>query len=264
MKTHNLLVLVTCLFTSLYYTTVAQLPDRGCGLTVTATPTNATAPQAHDGSVTTSVTNGTAPYTYQWYNSAETTAGRTNLGTGYYCVTVTDADNCTASACARVSAPGCAGVGVAISYTSGAPNQNSASATPVSGTSPYTYAWSTGSTDSAITNLPAGIYCITLTDAIGCSATGCAGEQVMGVNNTDITTIASLYPNPAQHAFTIELAPQQTAVLTLATIQGNVVLTQVLNKSVNTIPVATLPNGVYLVNVLSNWQWKTQRLVVQH
>lgn len=39
------------------------------------------------------------------------------------------------------------------------------------GTKPYTYLWSTGSTNDEINNLPAGIYTVTITDANGCSVT---------------------------------------------------------------------------------------------
>jgi hypothetical protein len=51
-------------------------------------------------------------------------------------------------------------------------NNGTATATPTSGTPPYTYLWNTGATTSTITNRPAGTYTVTVIDANGCSGTG--------------------------------------------------------------------------------------------
>ncbi|NDB81050.1 hypothetical protein EB155_14415, partial [archaeon] len=49
-----------------------------------------------DGTATVSPTGGTAPYTYAWSNG-QNTATATGLSAGTYTVTVTDANNCTAT-----------------------------------------------------------------------------------------------------------------------------------------------------------------------
>ncbi|MBK6990183.1 MAG: SprB repeat-containing protein [Bacteroidetes bacterium] len=65
-------------------------------LLASATSTNASCPTCTDGTVSiSSVTGGTAPYTY---------TDLTDLGSGTYCITVTDANGCTAQACATVGA----------------------------------------------------------------------------------------------------------------------------------------------------------------
>ncbi len=56
----------------------------------------------------------------------------------------------------------------------GAMNSGVATATPGSGTPPYTYLWSTNATTSTISNLPANSYQLTVTDANGCTETGSA------------------------------------------------------------------------------------------
>ncbi|MCP4129239.1 MAG: hypothetical protein GY753_19600, partial [Gammaproteobacteria bacterium] len=48
-------------------------------------------------------------------------------------------------------------------------NQASASVSASGGTAPYTYLWSTGATTMSISNLTAGSYSVTVTDAKGCA-----------------------------------------------------------------------------------------------
>jgi len=55
-----------------------------------------------------------------------------------------------------------------IEYLNG---KGSIAITPTGGTSPYTYSWSSGETTSSITNINAGLYSVTVIDAIGRSAT---------------------------------------------------------------------------------------------
>jgi hypothetical protein len=57
---------------------------------------------SNNGSIAANVWGGTAPYTYSW-NSGQTTATITGLGTGYYHLNVTDANGCTAHDFAQVN-----------------------------------------------------------------------------------------------------------------------------------------------------------------
>src|SRR5690606_32984995 len=50
-------------------------------------------------------------------------------------------------------------------------NDGSASVTVTGGTTPYTYLWSNGATTDTASNLTAGTYIVTITDANGCTAT---------------------------------------------------------------------------------------------
>ncbi len=125
-----------------------------------------------DGTATAVVVGGTPPYTYLW-NTGETTASIANLPPGVYTVTVTDANGCTDTASGVVAAGTLvqlmlSGQDVScFGYSDGG-----ATAVPFDGTPPYSYLWNTGATSQTISNLPAGTYSVTVTDANGCQASG--------------------------------------------------------------------------------------------
>lgn len=140
-------------------------------LSVTTVATDESAQGANDGAVDATVTGGTGPYTYAWSNSANT-EDINGLPSGNYCVTVTDANGCTVSSCALVSSPSCTGFSVNVTDTDISivgGSDGIVYATPSGGTAPYSYSWNTPDT----VNLAAGTYCVTVTDAASCIATGC-------------------------------------------------------------------------------------------
>ncbi len=90
--------------------TVAITDQNGCSATATVTVgqpallvativgDDVTCPGGSDGSATASATGGTSPYNYVWSTTpAQTGATATGLTAGTYTVTVTDANNCTAT-----------------------------------------------------------------------------------------------------------------------------------------------------------------------
>ncbi|HWB64171.1 MAG TPA: DUF2341 domain-containing protein [Chitinophagales bacterium] len=127
------------------------------------------------GSAWVVVSGGQAPAQPLWSNSAYTDT-ITGLTAGVYTVTVTDADNCTASSSAIINQPAAAlAVQVSISpITCYGLNNGSAWATTSGGTPGYTYAWSNSYNTDTISNLAAGTYTLTVSDIAGCTATSAA------------------------------------------------------------------------------------------
>lgn len=80
---------------------VAASSPVNVGLATTA----ATCIYSNNGSIAANVWGGTAPYTYNW-SSGQTTPAITGLGTGYYQLSVTDANGCTAHNAAQVNSNG--------------------------------------------------------------------------------------------------------------------------------------------------------------
>jgi Concanavalin A-like lectin/glucanases superfamily/SprB repeat/Secretion system C-terminal sorting domain len=150
---------------------------------IASTVTNVSCFGGNNGSVTVSnPTGGTPPYTYSWNTSpAQVIQTASNLVAGTYVVTVTDSKGCIATSSATVNQPA-----QALSNIIGQTVQNvkcNGTATgivsvsnPVGGTPPYSYKWNTNPFQNTqlATNVPAGVYTVTVTDNNGCIATAVA------------------------------------------------------------------------------------------
>ena len=156
--------------TSTSQTTITQPQP----ITATYNITNVGCFGASTGAITISPLGGTAPYSYTWSNGASTQTV-TNLSSGTYSVTITDANNCTHIVNnITISQPAnpltivldsirnasCYGAnnGIIIVHGTG-------------GTPPYQYLWSNNATTASIAFLTANTYTVTVTDANGCSST---------------------------------------------------------------------------------------------
>jgi gliding motility-associated-like protein len=124
---------------------------------------------AANGAVDLTVAGGTAPYTYVWNNGA-TTEDLNGLSGATYCVTVTDANGCTVSTCALIINPSAISTNAVIDNpTCFGETNGSINVVTTGGTPNYTFAWSAnGVTTEDISNIGAGTYSLTITDANGC------------------------------------------------------------------------------------------------
>ncbi|MBL7892221.1 MAG: SprB repeat-containing protein, partial [Bacteroidia bacterium] len=130
-------------------------------LTVTTTSTTTTA--------TANPTGGTPAYSYSWSNAGSTKT-ITGLGFGIYTVTVTDLNGCSKTATATVVATCNVTVNGVKNVTCNGACDGTATAL-AAGTAPYTYSWSGGQTTSSVTNLCAGTFTVSVTDALSCVST---------------------------------------------------------------------------------------------
>ncbi|MGB3948733.1 MAG: gliding motility-associated C-terminal domain-containing protein [Bacteroidia bacterium] len=118
-------------------------------------------------------------YNYSWSTFPnQNTATASNLCPLTYTCTVTDANNCIATATVNISKPD--SILIQINTTAVACNQNNgtAIANVSGGVGNYQYVWSNGSTDASISNLATGNYTVTVTDNNGCIA-----ENVVLINS---------------------------------------------------------------------------------
>jgi gliding motility-associated-like protein len=125
----------------------------------------------NDGTATVTATGGAGGFSYQWNTSpAQFTATATNLTTGTFIVTVTDANGCFNVDSIVVTTPNpLVNVLSETNVDCFGASTGSISTATTGGVSPYTYAWSNGATTPNLINIPAGIYTVTITDANGCN-----------------------------------------------------------------------------------------------
>ncbi|TAD93371.1 MAG: hypothetical protein EAY75_01095, partial [Bacteroidetes bacterium] len=141
-------------------------------LTVSTTPTAVTCFGGTNGGVTTIVNGGTTNYTYLWSNNAAT-ADLTNVAAGNYQVTVTDARGCTAISTATVTSPTALVLsGTVTNVLCNGASTGAITLSNTGGTGTLTYDWADiAGTDNPQnrTNLAAGTYSVTVSDANGCT-----------------------------------------------------------------------------------------------
>jgi hypothetical protein len=131
----------------------------------------------NDGIATVTHEGGIGPYTYAWNtNPAQTTQTATNLSAGTYSVTVKDSRDSIATATITITQPPAIS-NVIASVTKnvdcfGEVGGSAIVSNPTGGTPPYAYSWNTipEQKSQIASNLKAGSYTVTVTDAKGCSA----------------------------------------------------------------------------------------------
>lgn len=198
---------------------------------------------ANDGSATANVSGGTGTYTFLWSNGANTQA-ITNLAPGDYCVTVTDADGCTAEACGFVMMFGCGSVETVVTSTNVScfgGSDGTASAMSFGGTAPYTYAWSNNVIGETVTGLAAGIYSVTCTDATDCSAV----MEVM-IGQPDELTISIIDSGD------VECEGNETGFASASAMGGILGYSYLWSNADTTSMINDLAPGTYTVTVTDN------------
>lgn len=133
--------------------------------------TNVTCLGQSNGSATISVMGSTPPYTYNWVPYGGSGPSATGLQVGIYNVIVNDVNMCTTNIQVQINAWSNLQVDDTLHNVSCYGGLNGvAIAFPSNGVLPYSYMWNPGGrTSSTITGLSAGVYTLTVTDAIGCS-----------------------------------------------------------------------------------------------
>ncbi len=124
----------------------------------------------NNGQAAVFASGGTAPYTYAWNDPAQQLgAAAVFLQAGAFEVTVFDQNGCILSGNASVPQPDAISVNFSVSNPLCAGQSTGAITTQVSGgAGNYTFSWDGGQSSSSLSNLPEGIYRLTVTDGNGC------------------------------------------------------------------------------------------------
>jgi hypothetical protein len=146
----------------------------------------------NNGSALAIASNGTQPYTYLWNDgSSQTTATVTGLSAGTYSVLVNDSCDFRSSSTITISQPNVLSVSANVTANSDCSPSGSDLASASGGTSPYTYMWSDGNSQTTIaaSGLSPGTYTITVTDSNGCVAS--FSNSIAQLPSLSVTTIVT-------------------------------------------------------------------------
>ncbi|MBL4655286.1 MAG: T9SS type A sorting domain-containing protein [Bacteroidia bacterium] len=124
-----------------------------------------------DGTITISVDGGIEPYTYSWStNPAQTTETAIGLSGDIYNIDVTDSLNCKSIKAITITEPEELSISIndKANVTCYGHADGFVDVLVTGGISPYSYLWSTGSTNEYLTSLSGAKYYVTVTDANGC------------------------------------------------------------------------------------------------
>jgi hypothetical protein len=242
--------------------TVTITPTTSCqSFTITPVITNVNCFGQSNGSINLNSAGGAIPYTINWTDGS-TTDKITNLTKGIYQATVTDANSCEiATPLIPVLQP------MALSVDTATASNNITTILASGGTAPYSYLWSNGDTSSNSSNLAAGTYSITVTDAHGCDTT----MQNIIIKQTNTGTIPPppppvdsikdssvniiVYPNPTSGIIYLQSQVQQTIHVQVVSEQGKVLLQGDYIINANTpasIDAASFAGGIYFLKVVGD------------
>lgn len=208
------------------------------GLNANTTATGVTAQGADDGTATANPTGGTAPFTYAWSNGGASQA-ITGLASNNYTVTVTDVNGCVDIQTVAVAPFNCAVLAsvVANNISCFGANDGQATAFINSNLTPFTYAWSNGASTATVSNLGAGTYTVSVSDAANCAT---IAEVTIDEPNTlslELTEFADADCGVAN------------GLATVVAMGGTQGYSYVWSNGANTAGVSNLDPGTYTVSV---------------
>lgn len=212
---------------------------------------------------------------YTWCNGGGTLCSITALNSGTYCVTVTDANGCTATDSINVTLNPLPAVSFSLTTTFiclNAPSFTLTGGSPAGGLYSGTGV-SAGMFDPAVAGAGTHIVTYSYTD----TTTGCTNNATQMITvgcvglNDEIanSNFVKLFPNPANTKVSIvherEVSDELIVVMDL---QGKKVYEQYINVAnkgdVININTGDFANGVYIVQLLTTQSSTAQKLIVSH
>ncbi len=249
----------TCLVTSAVSGTTSStftVTQPSAVVSAVASKTNVSCYGGANGVITLTTTGGTAPYSYSWTPTGGSAATASGLVAGTYSCTVKDANLCSVSISTTITQPATFSVATSNSIICVG---STASLTATGATS---YTWNTAATTSVIAVSPTVTTTYTVTGVTGvCSNSLTITQNVSTCTNINevLGNLVTIYPNPNNGVFTIEL--NATTQVTITTILGDVLLNTTLNTGKQTLDIQNKANGIYFVKLIQNGKQQIIKLI---
>ena len=253
-------------------------------LSANPSSTSPTCSNSCNGSVISNPVGGTGAYTYSWAPGGALTQSVAALCPGIYTVIVNDANACADTQAVTVINPLPIDIAIGSTPATCGACDGTFTITPITGTPPYSYAWTIGGVPPLapfagngtpnVTGVCAGLYSVTVTDANGCdsifvipmnNSSGPTGETVVQTNATcpgvcngtaTVTPIGGIPP----YTFLWNDGPPATAGASAINLCAGNYFVQVTDNSgcihfspvTITEPAAIVSNGVITMALCSN------------
>jgi gliding motility-associated-like protein len=146
----------------------------------------------NDGQISIGITGGTAPYLHSWTPLVSSTTLGTNLSAGNYTILSTDANGCTTEISAAISSPQPLNGSLVVTDATCGTCNGQVTFVAEGGTLPYSYLWNNGQPSVTATNVCAGIFGGTVSDANGCTFT--TTTSVFNIPGPSISQVAFTSP----------------------------------------------------------------------
>ncbi|MGI9159782.1 MAG: gliding motility-associated C-terminal domain-containing protein [Saprospiraceae bacterium] len=200
------------------------------------TQPNTSCAQAN-GAINITATPTGSPFTYKWSNNA-TSEDISGLAQGNYTVTVTLGTSCSATAGFTVGNNTVdPEIGAVVTPSICGNPDGAINLTIANGTAPYTFKWSNNAVSEDLTDILAGLYSVTVTDANGCVA-----DTTLDVPNNASTFSLSGLASPLSSCFS------NNGAVDLTVTPAGTYTYQWSNNAVSQ-DISGLPAGTYSVSV---------------
>ncbi len=189
------------------------------------------------GSINLTVTGSEGPFNFMWSNDA-VSEDISRLSAGDYSVVVTARNGCSETATYTVTSPSVILLEIITEDTNCNAKEGSATVVASGGEPGYTYLWSNGSAETVIDELYSGIYYVTVTDALGCSALGVATVNDIGGPVVEIESVVD-----------VSCYGGSTGAVSLAVSGGATPYTYLWSNGATTKDINSVRAGIYEIEV---------------
>ena len=191
----------------------------------------------NNGAITLQVTGGTGKYSYLWSNMEETSVLK-NAEEGVYAVKVTDGNQCMGADYFTINEKSPLQVTYTVKHVlcNGAAT-GSVKLNVYGGKEPYSYEWSDGSRESAITKAAAGNYSVVIHDAAGKKY-----SNTFHINQPEVMSVLATVKDETGHG-------SGDGQITLQVLGGMPPYSFIWNDGINSQERTQLSQGIYQVTI---------------
>ena len=252
------------------------------GLDMITSFSDALCPGDSTGTIEVLIIGGEPPYQLEWSDpNFPPELIQTNLPSGVYELTVTDANDCSITSQVSIDEPSEIDMSITVSPETNGNNNGEINLTVTGGTPNlngiYHYQWYYNGlllpdTTEDLSQLAAGEYQVVVTDDNGCTQSSelIIVESLVPTFDLDPGSILTIYPQPAHDYLLLEWRGQKQtegyADYAIYNLLGQVLIrSSFLQRpdGINRIPVNTLPSGSYYLVVQFDGKHFSQKIIIQ-